>query len=212
MTPHRSLRHGELSTRLLWSLVLGLVLVAALVLSLGLRTSHVGPAAVPLMGRTALARTADEAGLARSTPVHLSIPALNLSVPVSSLGLNADGTISVPTDFNEPGWYRGGATPGQLGTAVILGHVDSFRGPAVFFNLRDLVVGDRVAVKLADGATAHFAVIGIATYLKAHFPSQLVYGQRSYGSLQLVTCGGVFDHSTGSYLSNVVVYTALVHR
>jgi hypothetical protein len=183
-----------------------------IVLSLGLRTSGVGPAAAPLNGRTAPVRTASEIGLARSRPIHLSIPALALSVPVSSLGLNADGTVSVPTDVNEPGWYRYSATPGQVGTSVILGHVDSYRGPAVFFNLRDLAVGDRVIVRLADGATPHFAVIGIAIYLKAHFPAQLVYGRRSYGALQLVTCGGVFDHATGSYLSNVVVYTALVRR
>jgi hypothetical protein len=183
------------------------------VLLLGLRTSGVGPAVSPLKGRTAVVRTAArEIGLARSRPVHLSIPALALSVPLSSLGLNADGTVSVPTDFNEPGWYRYSATPGQVGTSVILGHVDSYRGPAVFFNLRDLAVGDRVDVRLADGATPRFAVIGLAIYLKAHFPALLVYGRRTYGALQLVTCGGVFDHATGSYLSNVVVYTALVRR
>jgi hypothetical protein len=197
---------------LLWSLAIGLALIGALAISLGLRTSGVGPAAAPLVGRTAPARTAHEVGLVRSRPIHLLIPALGLSVPLSSLGLNADGTVAVPTDFNQPGWYRFGASPGQLGTAVILGHVDSFRGPAVFFELRNLVVGDRVVVRLADGATAHFAVIGIAIYLKAHFPARLVYGNRSYAALQLVTCGGVFDHSTGSYLSNVVVYTAAVGR
>ena len=82
----------------------------------------------------------------------------------------------------------------------------------MFFHLRDLVLGDRVNVRLADGVTAHFRVIGTATYLKAHFPAQLVYGARSYGALQLITCGGVFDNGTGHYLSNVVVYTALVAR
>jgi hypothetical protein len=131
-------------------------------------------------------------------------------VPLSSLGLNANGTVSVPTNGAVPGWYRLGATPGQLGTAVILGHVDSYLGPAVFFELRELVLGDRVNVRLADGVTAHFRVIGTAIYLKAEFPARLVYGSRSYGALQLVTCGGIFDHGTGHYLSNVVVYTALV--
>ena len=212
MTTHRSHRHGGLDTWLLGSLAVGLVLVAVLAISIGLRTSGVGPSRAPLVGRTAVAPMVHEVGLARSTPVHLSIPALGVSVPLSSLGLNADGTIEVPTDFNRPGWYKYGATPGQLGTAVVVGHVDSHRGPAVFFNLRKLVVGDRVNVRLADGATARFAVIGIGEYLKTHFPSQLVYGHRSYGALQLVTCGGTFDHATGSYLSNIVVYTELVNR
>jgi hypothetical protein len=197
---------------LLWGLAVGFALAGALATFLGLRTSGVGPATAPLVGRTAIARPAHEVGLARSRPVRLSIPAIHVSVSLSSLGLNANGTVSVPTDIYQPGWYRLGATPGQLGTAVILGHVDSYRGPAVFFDLRDLVPGDRVNVRLADGATAHFRVIGTATYLKAHFPSQLVYSARSYGALQLITCGGAFDNGTGHYLSNVVVYTALVAR
>ncbi len=82
----------------------------------------------------------------------------------------------------------------------------------MFFELRELVLGDRVNVRLADGAIAHFRVIGTATYLKSAFPARLVYGARPYGALQLVTCGGVFDGTTGHYLSNVVVYTALVAR
>lgn len=209
MTVRRTHRH-VIDTKLLWSLAIGLVIVGALAISLGLRTSGVGPATARLVGRTAVARTAHEVGLTRSRPIHLTIPALDLSVPLSSLGLNANGTVSVPTDIYEPGWYRLGATPGQLGTAVILGHVDSYRGPAVFFKLRDLVVGDRVNVSLADGVTARFRVIGTAIYLKASFPARLVYGARSYGSLQLITCGGTFDSATGHYLSNVVVYTALV--
>jgi Sortase domain len=210
VTALRQGRQRVLGPLLLWGLAAGLAAVAMVAILLGLQSSGVGPATASLVGRTATAPIAHEVGLVRSRPVHLSIPALGLSVSLSSLGLNADGTVSVPTDFNVPGWYRFGATPGQLGTAVILGHVDSYRGPAVFFGLRNLVVGDRVAVKLADGATARFAVIGIATYLKANFPAQLVYGPRPYGALQLVTCGGVFDRATGSYLSNVVVYTALV--
>jgi sortase (surface protein transpeptidase) len=151
-------------------------------------------------------------GMARSRPIHLSIPAIDLSVPLSTLGLNSDGTVSVPTDFNEPGWYHYGASPGETGTAVILGHIDSYLGPAVFFDLHELVPGDKIIVRLADGSSARFAVIGTATYLKATFPADLVYGQRSYSALQLVTCGGVFDYSTRSYLSNVVIFAALVKQ
>ena len=146
---------------------------------------------------------------ARSVPVHLTIPNLGVSVPLTSLGLNRDGTVSVPTDFAVPGWYKYGPTPGQRGSAVILGHVDSYKGPAVFFYLSRLRPGDAVVVSLRDHAVVHFKVIGIREYSKSNFPDKIVYGMRSYSALQLVTCGGVFDRATGHYESNIVVYTTM---
>jgi hypothetical protein len=149
-------------------------------------------------------------GVGRALPVSLSIPAIGLNVSLSQLGLNANGTVQVPTDYQQPGWYRYGPSPGQEGSAVILGHVDNYQGPAVFFKLRDLKPGDKVTVALADGMTTHFVVRQVAMYAKARFPTTLVYASHGYPGLQLVTCGGVFDDSTRSYLSNVVVYTSLV--
>jgi hypothetical protein len=93
---------------------------------------------------------------------------------------------------------------------VILGHVDSYLGPAVFFKLRSLVPGDLVDVSLADGVSAQFKVTYVAQYLKTGFPDQLVYAGHGQSTLQLVTCGGAFDSQTGHYLSNLVVYTSLV--
>jgi sortase (surface protein transpeptidase) len=142
--------------------------------------------------------------------VALSIPAIGVSVLVSQLGLNPDQTVQVPTDFQVPGWYRLGPSPGQVGSAVILGHVDSYQGPAVFFNIRQLVVGDAVDVTLADGVVADFAVTSVAMYPKDQFPAQQVYGSHGSIGLQLVTCGGTFDSQTGHYLSNIVAYTSLV--
>jgi sortase (surface protein transpeptidase) len=147
---------------------------------------------------------------ARSTPVELKIPAIALTVSLSTLGLNADRTVQVPTDIQQPGWYRLGPSPGEIGSAVILGHVDSSQGPAVFFKLRTLVDGDSVDVTLADGITAKFDVTSVVTYLKSNFPDQTVYTSQGNSALQLVTCGGVFDTQTGHYLSNIVVYTSLV--
>ncbi len=147
--------------------------------------------------------------VSRSIPVRLRIPAIKVATSLSRLGLNADGTVQVPTDFRQPGWFRLGPTPGQLGSAVILGHVDSYRGPAVFFRLGDLRAGDRVVVTLADGAVTRFVVEAVAIYPKAQFPARRVYGSHRFSALQLVTCGGAFDHHTGHYLSNVVVYTRL---
>ena len=146
---------------------------------------------------------------ARSVPVELKVPAISLAVSLSTLGLNADGTVQVPTDIQQPGWYGLGPSPGEIGSAVILGHVDSYHGPAVFFNLRSLVAGDVVDVNLADGVTAEFKVTLVAMYLKANFPDRAVYTSHGFSALQLVTCGGTFDSQTGHYLSNTVVYTSL---
>jgi LPXTG-site transpeptidase (sortase) family protein len=147
---------------------------------------------------------------ARSVPVALSIPAIGVNVPLSELGLNPDHTVQVPTNFAEPGWYEYGPSPGQLGSSVILGHVDSYQGPAVFFNLKSLRPGDRVYVTLANRVVTQFTVRQVAMYSKTNFPTLEVYGPHGYSALQLVTCGGVFDTQTGHYLSNVVVYTSLV--
>ncbi len=145
----------------------------------------------------------------RSLPVALSIPALGVLVPVGSLGLNLDGTVQVPTTSQQTGWFRLGPTPGQIGSAVILGHVDSYQGPGVFFNLRTLTAGDQLDVELADGTVTQFTVNAVEEYAKAQFPAQRVYGSNGSSALQLVTCGGAFDRQTGSYLSNIVVYSSL---
>jgi sortase (surface protein transpeptidase) len=151
-----------------------------------------------------------QAATVRSVPVSLRIPAMGVSVSLSSLGLNADKTVQVPTKFAEPGWFKFGPTPGQVGSAVILGHVDDKKGPAVFFKLKSLKAGDKVDVSLTNGAVSHFVVKTVETYSKTQFPASKVYGSHGYSALQLVTCGGTFDKATGHYESNVVAYTTLV--
>ena len=146
----------------------------------------------------------------RSVPVMLRIPAIGLAVYLGpSLGLEPDGTVQVPTGTTQPAWFNLGPTPGEIGSAVILGHVDSVLGPGVFFQLRTLAAGDVVDVGLADGVTVQFAVNTVAMYSKSDFPAQRVYASHGSTALQLVTCGGAFDHQTGSYLSNIVVFTSL---
>jgi sortase (surface protein transpeptidase) len=147
---------------------------------------------------------------ARSVPVHLSIPAIGVSVTLSELGKTSSGAVAIPTNWNQPGWYKYGPTPGQEGSAAILGHVDSVNGPAVFYKLSSLRPGDKVSVKLADGKTINFVVLGLRQYSKDNFPSKLVYGSRPYSALQLITCAGVFDSATHHYLSNLVVFTKRV--
>jgi sortase (surface protein transpeptidase) len=149
-------------------------------------------------------------GVPRSRPVALEIPSIGVETSVGELGLQSDGQVEVPTTTRIVGWYRYGVTPGQVGSSVILGHVDSYLGPGVFFDLKTLKAGDDLDLTLADGARARFVVTEVVQYLKTAFPDRLVYGAHGTSrSLQLVTCGGVFDHATGHYLSNIVVYSHL---
>ena len=117
--------------------------------------------------------------------------------------------MQVPRTPQQAGWFHLGPSPGELGPAIILGHVDSWRGPGVFFTLETLVPGDLLDVTLADCVVVQFSVTSVQTYLKQSFPAARVYGPHCVSALQLVTCGGGFDSATGSYLSNVVVYSTL---
>jgi hypothetical protein len=150
--------------------------------------------------------------LDRSLPMSVDIPAIGVHSGLLRLGVNADGSIQVPsltTSAAEAAWYRYSPTPGQIGASVIEGHVDSYRGPAVFFQLGALRPGDVIDVTLADGVTAIFRVTGVRDYSKAKFPTRTIYGPTDYAALRLITCGGVFDYATGHYLSSTVVFASL---
>jgi Sortase domain len=140
-----------------------------------------------------------------SPPVRVEIPSIGVSSRLVRLGLNADGTMEVPRDYDLAGWFTGGAMPGQDGPAVISGHVDSKSGPAVFYRLRDLRRGDRIRVQRAAGDWLVFEVAGTARYAKAAFPTDAVFGPVTGPVLRVITCGGDFDRASGHYLDNVVV-------
>lgn len=155
--------------------------------------------------------------LRRSLPLSVDIPAIGVHSRLLQLGARADGAIEVPALTNhasEAAWYKYSAAPGQIGAAIIEGHVDSYRGPAVFFRLGALRPGDSVTVRLADGIRAVFRVTGVRKYAKSAFPAKTIYGTPGYAALRLITCGGVFDYTTRNYLSSVVVFASLVsaHR
>jgi sortase (surface protein transpeptidase) len=119
----------------------------------------------------------------------------------------------VPTATTVAGWYTASPRPGEIGSAIIAGHIDSTAGPGVFFRLRLLHPGNLIYVRRANGSLAVFRVYAEHMYAKTSFPTQQVYGPEPDAELHLITCGGVFDSATGSYLSNVVVYaTEVRHR
>ena len=152
--------------------------------------------------------------LSRSKPVTLDIPAIEVHSAVQDLGQDADGGLEAPAPgphYNEAAWYRHSPTPGSLGPAIMLGHVDSaVDGPSVFFRLGELRPGDRLSVTRADDSIAVFIVDEVARYAKDNFPTKLVYGDINFAGLRIVTCGGAFDDTTGHYLDNIVVFASLV--
>lgn len=153
--------------------------------------------------------------LGPSRPTTISIPAIGVSTSVNPIGLAADGTLAVPQPgphLNQAAWFTNSPSPGQPGPAIIEGHVDTDTGPSVFFRLGDLHPGARVIVHRADGHVLTFHVDAVRDFLKAKFPTRLVYGGRdlSEPSLRLITCSD-FDASIHHHIGNEVVFAHLVH-
>jgi hypothetical protein len=142
---------------------------------------------------------------APAAPVRLRAPSVGIDAALTGVDLGPAGVLAPPADDAVAGWYRQGPAPGAPGPAVLTGHVDGPAGPAVFFRLGDLAVGDGVLVERADGTTARFIVSSVARYPKEAFPAAAVYGPVPDAELRLITCGGAFDRAVGSYRDNVVV-------
>lgn len=148
--------------------------------------------------------------LPASRPVRLQIPAIGVDSSLLDLGLKDDGTMQVPPDAEEAGWYTGAPTPGELGPAIIVAHVDWGGELGVFYYLRDLRAGDEITVTREDGSTAVFRTTSLEQFDKSQFPTDAVYGNIDHAGLRLITCGGEFDPQARSYLDNIIAFADLV--
>jgi hypothetical protein len=144
------------------------------------------------------------------TAVSIEIPRLGLAGPLDALGVADDGELLAPDDPARAGWYTGGVVPGEVGPAIVGGHVDSRRGPGVFFGLRSLRRDDVVEITRSDGRVARFSVTDVQQVAKEQFPTAAVYGPTPRPELRLITCGGRFDREARSYTDNVVVEAVAV--
>ena len=197
--------------------------LAAVALVAGCSAASTGRAAEPLPAAPsrAPATTANGVDAARGfhstrgyqptpAPVRIEIPRIHVASSLVRLGRAPDKTVQVPSRSQVAGWYAPGTRPGDPGSAVILGHVDSDRGPAVFFRLRELRRGDAIDIIRADGSSVRFAVERTEQYDKRRFPTDAVYyPTMTTPALRLVTCGGEFDATAGHYRSNVIVFATL---
>jgi hypothetical protein len=217
--------------RLLDGMIAAVMAVGIVVAFVGSNTLRWSPPPLPptsvalsgaqvAVGARAAARTGKAHGypyllrpMARSVPARIYVPRIKVRAKIVSLGLTPSGTAAVPPLASPflTSWYDKGPTPGQPGTAVIFGHVDSAMvGPAVFYNLGNLRPGDLIYVTLEDRQTAVFRVYSAALYLKTDFPTRTVYSYTSWPTLRLITCGGEFDKATGHYLGNIVVFAEYI--
>ncbi|EMF28833.1 hypothetical protein H114_10931 [Streptomyces gancidicus BKS 13-15] len=151
------------------------------------------------------------APLPYSVPDRVRIPAIQVDAPIVPVGLDADGWVDAPPpeDPNLAGWFTGAVTPGEKGTAVVVGHVDNAQGPAVFYGLGALKQGNRVEIGRRDGKTAVFEIYGVEVFSKNDFPGDRVYASKGAAELRVITCGGGFTQQNG-YDGNVVAFARLV--
>ncbi|WP_055604009.1 class F sortase [Streptomyces aureus] len=142
---------------------------------------------------------------------RIKIPAIQVAAPIMDVGLDPDGWVAAPPpqDANLAGWYQNGISPGQRGTAVVVGHVDNAQGPAVFYGLGSLEKGQHIEVERYDGRIAVFEIYGLEVYSKDNFPGVQVYADTGMPELRVITCGGGYTRARG-YDGNVVVYARMV--
>jgi sortase (surface protein transpeptidase) len=164
--------------------------------------SQVAYAADPLA-----ARLANSGG-----PVNIEIPAIGVSAPIENVGQTAEGAMDAPQGWMNVGWYDKGFQPGEAGNAVIAGHLDNNAGgPAVFWNLGELMIGDEVTVTYANGDRYTFIVEDWKMYdHDADGPTiDSIFGVSQTADLNLVTCDGAWDHGAATYEKRLVVFTTL---
>ncbi|MGW7538023.1 class F sortase [Amycolatopsis sp. NPDC054798] len=157
--------------------------------------------------------SASSAAMPKSEPVSLDIPRIDAHSSLVPLGLNPDNSVQVPPVSKplQAGWYENGPTPGEVGPAVVLGHVDGNKQKGIFYRLKEMKPGDDVDIARRDGTTAHFEVTKVDQVPKDVFPTDAVYGDTSDPQLRLITCGGAFDRAEHSYVDNIIVYAHLVN-
>lgn len=143
------------------------------------------------------------------TPTSIHIPSLNISATVESAGFNKEGNLATPSSGDVAVWYTNSSKPGAIGNAVIAGHVDDLRGPALFFELQHLLIGDKVIVEGKRNNSVTFEVISIESYPRNSAPISQIFGFSSKPQLNLITCHGVFDRKLGTHEKRLVVYTKL---
>ena len=143
----------------------------------------------------------------KDLPKRLEIPKLGVNAKVQYVGLNSDGEMDVPSNGSDVAWFNLGSLPGEIGSAVIAGHLDDRNGrPAVFWNVHKLVAGDNVYVIDGNNNKKRFRVISLEKYETGTAPMEKIFGANDGIYLNLITCGGVWNNAKNNYTERLVVF------
>lgn len=204
LSPLRAVARGAVTI----AAVLVFVPLFAIVITLAVGVADRPASSAPVNAAPAAAPPA-QPGEQAADPVRIRIPTIGVDAAVGPLLVDENGVLPPPDSFEETGWWKEGPEPGEIGPAVIAGHVDSYRGPAVFFDLDDIEAGEEIFVDRADGTTAVFVAQRTERHPKDEFPTEAVYGDTPGPQLRLITCGGAFNETERTYLDNVIVFATL---
>jgi len=166
------------------------------------------PAVTALIPQALAANTSSDKPISPD-PVMLKVPAIKLSAPIVKTGLETGGALHVPGSPEQTGWYSLGTIPGDIGPAVITGHLDSAQGPGVLFNLKKIKPGDEIDVVRDDGSIAVFSAEKLARYPQDNFNTQAVYGPINTAGLRIITCSGIYNKAAKHYSDDLVVFGSL---
>ena len=210
-------RRGGRSNRFRYRLAAALIATGTAMFVVGLVRDHSDPPPQPpssdiVRPAPTSAEPEPDIALRPSNPERVRIPSIKVDAPIRRVATERDGTLGVPPldRVREVGWWEDGPTPGENGSSVLVGHVDSKSGPGAFYRLGALRPGRTIEVVRADGTAPAFRIDRIKRVDKDEFPTDSVYGQQGRPELRLVTCGGRFDAKRGHYLDNVIVYASLI--
>jgi sortase (surface protein transpeptidase) len=202
------------------SVVAAIVIAAALMVR-SPHVSHVGALGTiaPAATTTSSATTATQRSSPASTratyptattvpppalPTTINIPSLKISAPIVAVGLDpGTNNLQIP-DIDHVGWYQLGPSPGQIGSAVLVGHVDGNSRPGVFWHLGRLTPGDRITINYNGTSPRTFRVTGRQQVPKTQLPAEL-FSRAGPSRIALITCGGTFNTTTRHYQDNVVI-------
>ncbi|MEG3628837.1 class F sortase [Streptomyces poriticola] len=207
----RAARGGRLLTGIAWTvLLLGLWLWGREATDVPDRTTGPATGDMAAAGRPpVIDLPAAHRPLDAALPERLDIPELGIRAPVLARGLDGKGALQAPPydRAGAVGWYAAGATPGEAGTALLVGHVDTETRPAVFYKISTLEPGETIRVVRDGAGVAEFTVDDIQVLTRDSFDAHQAYGPHRSGraELRLITCGGSFDKVSNRYTANVVV-------
>ncbi|MGW7360927.1 class F sortase [Streptomyces sp. NPDC054802] len=170
-----------------------------------------GPSEAPKPSEASKPSKPSDPALPRSAPTRLLIPQIGVDAPFTDLAIGPSGALDAPPqdDVNLVGWFAAGVSPGEHGTSIIAGHVDTVTSPAVFAELSELKAGHRFHVRRKDGTTATFVVDAVESFHKDTFPNERVYADTPDAQVRLITCSGRYDRKAKDYTENLVVFAHL---